>query len=138
MSLNFDLFRTIASILGVPYVSRDSAGNASIDDGQGPVCLGKGAPVAITGSRNLTNADDGLTLVNKTGNNYVLTLPAGLRAGFSCVIIQGAAGTVALAASGGATVTNVSSYTKTGGAHARLEVSPWDTDKYVFSGDGAA
>jgi hypothetical protein len=136
--MNFDLFRTIAGIIGLPVMSRDASGNLTLDDGVTKSCLGKGLPVPVTGSRALTDADDGVTLANKTANNYTLTVPAGLKAGFSCTLIQGSTGTLALAASGGAAVTNAASYTKTGGAGATLELKAWDTDKYAFSGDGAA
>lgn len=131
-------FRALAEILGVGFLTRDSSGNISLSDAEGAVGLGKGAPVAITGSRDLTDADDGVVLVNKGASNYTLTVPAGLRAGFSCTIIQGSTGTVALAAGASAEIANASSYTKTGGAGAKLELKAWDTDKYSFSGDGAA
>jgi hypothetical protein len=125
--------------LGVPSLKRDANGNASLEVySDNTVKLGKGKSVPITGSRALTAADDGLVLVNRTANDYVLTVPAGLPDGFSCSVIQSGVGTVTLTAGSSVTVANVSSYTKTGGAKAKVELVQEDTDTYVLTGAGAA
>ncbi len=135
--MSFELFRTIAGIIGLPVASRDDQGNLVVTDNTGAVPMGKGTPTPITGSRALTDADDNCVLVNKTASAYTLTVPAGLRAGFNCTIIQGSTGVLTLAASGGAVISSADSFVKTKGAGTKLGLQSWDTDKYALSGNGA-
>lgn len=133
------LFKILAAICGVPVLSRDSRGNASlsIDGNDADIKLGKGLATPITGSRALTADDDGTTLVNLTTSAYILTVPLGLPAGFGCRVIQGTTGLVTMAASGGAAITGLVGL-KTNGAHSVANVVQTAADVYVYTGDTAA
>ena len=99
--------------------------------------LSKGAPVAITASRLLTDADCGLVLVNSTATAITLTVPAGLAPGFNVKIIQASTGIVTIAAGAGASVSSVSSFVKTSGANSEIGISNKAPNGYVLTGSGA-
>lgn len=57
------------------------------------------APTVVNANRNLSNADNGLTL--DCSGAFTLTIPTGLLAGFSCVIIPPDSANVSIASAGG-------------------------------------
>lgn len=95
-----------------------------------------GRVVLLTASRTLVASDNGATLVSNSASAFTLTVPAGLPANFGCAIVQNGSGQITLSGSG-ATVNNVSTYTKTSGQYATLALISIGTDTYVFSGSGA-
>jgi hypothetical protein len=137
--MNLDILKAWFHSLGVALVTRDANGNASMKVGIGDndIALGKGKPVAITVGRNLTNDDDGCVLVNRTNTARTMTIPAGLRDGFSCKIIQGGTGVVTVAAGASVTAAGLVGL-KTAGANSVIRIEPYDTDSYKVTGDTAA
>lgn len=79
----------------------------------------KGGYVAVTGSRDLTDADSGKYLV--CNGAYTLTAPNTLTETFGC-LIKSTSGQVTVAASGGATLVNKDSHTKSGGTNHPISV----------------
>lgn len=138
--MNFELFRTIAALVGIPVLKRDEKGNASlsVDDETRDIKLGKGAPTQLSGSRTLEDDDDGLILINMDAGDVILTLPVGLVDGFSCSMIQGEDGTVGVVAGEDCFIDNRSGFTKTAGIHAMIGIVPAGLNRYVLVGDGQA
>lgn len=58
----------------------------------------------VTGSFTLTDDYNGKIVRNTGASNITVTVPAGLRAGFACGLLQWGEGTVTVAADTGATV----------------------------------
>lgn len=96
-----------------------------------------GASITVTGSRSLTNADDGQVLNSTSAGAVTLTIPAGLRAGFICAVVQSGAGQVTFSASG-TTLNNVSTQSKTSGQYAVVMLTQVSTDSFVLSGSTGA
>jgi len=95
------------------------------------------AYVLVTGSRSLTDADNGKVLYNNAA--ATLTVPNTLTLPFSCVIEQRVAGQITVAAGAGFTLRNIDTHTKTAGqwASATIEVIAGTTD-VVLMGRTAA
>jgi hypothetical protein len=90
----------------------------------------------IRHSRTLFSSDDGATLVFSSGSGITLTVPAGLGAGFGCVIVQNGAGQVTPTAAG-VTIASRQSYTKTAGQYAVMSLLAVAADTFILFGDGA-
>lgn len=121
-----------------PGVTLQVAGGGAVTTLQAMVVktwLVGGTVIVVTGSRALTNADNGATLVNNGASNYVLTVPAGLIAAFGCVGAQNSTGTLQFTGSV-AVVHNVSGFTTTSGQYAVLALIATGTDTYLLTGSG--
>ena len=87
-----------------------------------------------TGSYTLTSADNGKIVVMDYGSDITLTVPAGLSAGFNCMIVQKGAGVVTIVPSG-VTVTNRGGGTKTGGQNAIVSLIALTATYFISGGD---
>ncbi|MNU19570.1 hypothetical protein D3C71_77990 [compost metagenome] len=94
-------------------------------------------PIPVAAGRALTQGDNGAKLVYTGAADGTFTLPKGLAPGFTCTIIQTAAGTATVAAAAGATVAGVIGV-KTFGLNAVIEVQNTTADKYVVTGGAGA
>ena len=94
--------------LGVASATKVTSGSYALSSA--------GIVIDGTTSRTLSSADNGLVLYFTSITDITLTLAA-LSAGFSCTILQGAAGQVVFAA-GGQTMTIAGGFTKTSGVAA--------------------
>ena len=79
-------------------------------------------------------SDNGKVLTMTNAAAITLTVPAGLNVGFSCLIIQLAAGKVTFTASG-TTIVQRQSFTKTAGQYAVASVLAYATNTFALSGD---
>jgi hypothetical protein len=103
------------------------------------------APINATinspaGSYTLTSSDNGKVIVLSNSSlgdaaAITLTVPTGLAAGFNCMIVQKGAGLVTIVAAGGATVTNRSGFTKTGGQNAIVTILSIASNYFITGGD---
>jgi hypothetical protein len=83
----------------------------------------------------LTSLDNGKVVTLNNASAITLTVPTGLAAGFNCMIVQKGAGLVTIVASGGATVTNRSGFTKTGGQNAIVTILSIASNYFITGGD---
>ncbi|MFM7628477.1 MAG: hypothetical protein ACKO44_03090 [Algoriphagus sp.] len=83
----------------------------------------------------LVASDNGKIITLNNASGITLTVPAGLSVGFNCMIVQLGAGQVTLVAGAGATITNRSSYTKSGGQNAILSLISVASNSFISSGD---
>ncbi len=93
-----------------------------------------GGTVQVGSSRNLTAADNGLTL-ECTASSVTLTVPAGLGANFGCAVIP--KGTTSIASSGGALLngsTSTVNRADTSNSVFALVSRASATDSYVVTG----
>ena len=89
-------------------------------------------------SYTLSENDHGKILVFLAGSAVAVTVPAGLPGGQSTGLLQWGAGAVTPTASGGATITSRSGFTKTAGVGALISLLAIAADRWVLLGDGAA
>ncbi|MFV8343964.1 beta strand repeat-containing protein [Flavobacterium sp. XS2P39] len=82
----------------------------------------------------LVQADNGKVLNFTNGSAITLTIPAGLSAGFNCLIVQYGAGVITLTGSGTAVV-NKSNYTKTAGPYSIATIVSPVTNVFITSGN---
>ena len=99
--------------------------------------IGGGPPITVTGSRSLADSDDGKVLNVTSASPVTLTIPAGLRAGFICAVVQSGAGQVTFSASG-TTLNNVASQSSTSAQYAVVMVTQVSTNSFVLSGSTGA
>ena len=83
---------------------------------------------------SLVQGDNGRVITMNNASAITLTIPAGLTAGFNCMIVQYGAGTVTIAGSG-VTVVNRSNYTKTGGQYAIVTIVSPVANTFITGGD---
>ena len=129
----------LARQLGLATLAKALDGTVTLSSGSkiSAVVL-PGRPVPITGSRALTSADNGKTLVNTSGSAYTLTATtANLPQGFRCNVIQTGAGAVTVAAGSATTVTGAGGIVKNGGAGSKITVEDAAAGVYVLNGAGA-
>ena len=81
--------------------------------------------VTLTGSRAITDADHGDTLVYSGSTTATVTFPDTLRNDFWCRIVQAGTGKVTCAASGSATMNGPQGQLSTGHQWATIEVRAW-------------
>ena len=123
----------------------------------GTVTIANGGTNATTASAALSNlgaASIGANLNDQTGTTYTLqssdngkvvtlsnasaitvTVPAGLVAGFNCMIVQKGVGVVTLSPANTVTVTNRSGGTKTGGQNAIATIISIVSNYFITGGD---
>ncbi len=88
-----------------------------------------------TGSTyTLTSDDNGKVLTFNNAGTVTLNVPAGLGAGFNCLIVQSGAGAVVPTAVG-TTIRQRQSFTKTAGQYAVATLVAYSPDVFVLSGD---
>lgn len=111
----------------------DAGGNiiAEVDPKTGKPVSALSASVTVTGSRNLTNADNGKILINNSGGAITLTVPSGLCPDFGAGFIQGTVANSTITLSGPAvTLTGATTATSAaGGMLALISIAP---DSYVI------
>jgi hypothetical protein len=98
--------------------------------------------IQVSASFTLTGNYSGRVIQSTAGSDIVITAPANLPTGFSCMIEQGGAGAVTVTAGTGATVVNRSSFVKTAGQYAVCglyvrENASGISAAYLFYGDGS-
>jgi len=91
-----------------------------------------------TTSRTLSDSDNGKVIVCTNVSATTITVPASLATGFAVTVIQSGAGQITFSTSGGTTINNRQSHTKTAGQHARVGLVWTDDDIYNFGGDTAS
>ena len=115
---------------------------------------GTGASTASAALTNIGAAPINANLNDQTGTTYTLdasdngkvvtlnntaaitlTVPAGLVAGFNCMIVQKGAGVVTIAPANTVTVTNRSGGTKTGGQNAIVTIISISSNYFITGGD---
>ena len=110
-------------------------GNVSFGDGQ--LSRFSASSIVATGSRDLTQSDNGSSLVCTDSSAMTLTIPTGLSLGFNCSIIQKGAGQVTVGSGAG-----VAGYGPNGFSTAQQwaimsVINTGTTDEYVIGGDVA-
>ena len=96
-------------------------------------------PAVITNAQTgtaytLVAGDNGAILTMNNAAAITLTVPAGLGAGFSCLVIQLGAGKVTVAASG-VTIVQRQAFTKTAGQYAVASLLAYGANVFALSGD---
>ena len=90
------------------------------------------------------NAGTAITLADTDNNTVVrctsatavtLTIPSTLAAGFSCMVIQAAAGEITIAAGAGTTLNSFGNLLKTAGQHAPASIIRVGVGTYNLSGN---
>src|SRR4029453_8058287 len=88
-------------------------------------------------SYTLLTSDNGKVITLNNAAAIALTVPSGLGAGFSCLIIQLGAGKVTVTTSG-TTVVQRQAFTKTAGQYAVASILAYAANTFVLSGDVGA
>lgn len=118
----------------------------------GSVAVGNGGTGATTAKVAVTNLvtqiDTASTAFSLSAGTYsgtilrctaatavTITVPGDLGAGFNCLIIQGGAGQITFATSGGATINSFGALTKTAGQHASASLIRVAASTYNLSGN---
>jgi hypothetical protein len=123
----------------------------------GTVAINKGGTGASTSAEALTNlgaapinanlnnqigttytllaSDNGKVVTLENASAITLTVPAGLDAGFNCMIVQKGAGVVTITPANTVTVTNRSGGTKTGGQNAIVTIISISSNYFITGGD---
>jgi hypothetical protein len=83
----------------------------------------------------LQASDNGKVVTLDNGSAITLTVPAGLAAGFNCMIVQKGAGLVTITPANTVTVTNRSGGTKTGGQNAIVTLVSIASNFFISGGD---
>jgi hypothetical protein len=83
----------------------------------------------------LLSSDNGKVVTLENGSAITLTVPAGLAAGFNCMIVQKGAGVVTITPANTVTVTNRGGGTKTGGQNAIVTILSIESNKFISGGD---
>ena len=125
---------TSATALGASSITDDgtniSFSNKTVAGGNAAV----NSIAAATTAYSITQADNGKVInCNNTGA-LTITIPSGLTAGFNCMIVQMAAGSVTITGSG-VTIYNRSNYTKTGGQYAIATIVSPSSNVFITGGD---
>lgn len=95
--------------------------------------------ILLTADHQVSAADNKGILTNATATARGVMVPPGLPKGFAVSVAQMAAGAVTIVGGAGVTITNKSSFTKTGGAGSMLTITnTGEANKYIMTGDGAA
>lgn len=85
----------------------------------------------------LVAADNGKVVTLSNAAAITVTVPSGLGAGFSCMLVQLGAGQVSLTASG-TTINNRQAHLKIAGQYGMATLIAYLADTFVFGGDTAA
>ena len=85
-------------------------------------------------SYTLTASDNGKVITLSNGSAVTVTVPSGLGAGFSCVLIQQGAGQVTVTAGGGVTLESYQSQTKIAGQFAGVSLFAHAANTFNLTG----
>ncbi|MHA8094580.1 beta strand repeat-containing protein [Aquirufa lenticrescens] len=148
LGVNGDIYSSNLNVSGAITAGTWSATTIDIAHG------GTGASTATAALTNLGAAPINANLNDQTGTAYTLdasdngkvvtlnnataitlTVPAGLAAGFNCMIVQKGAGVVTIAPANTVTVTNRSGGTKTGGQNAIVTIISISSNYFITGGD---
>lgn len=125
-----DLMETVHDLAGTPVSRKIKLENL-------PKAL-KALINAQTGTTyTLVAADNGLVITLSNAAAITVTVPSGLGAGFSCMLVQLGAGQVSLTASG-TTVNNRQAHLKIAGQYGMATLVAYVANTFVFGGDTAA
>jgi hypothetical protein len=91
--------------------------------------------VAGTTAYSLQQSDNGKIIYCANTGALTITIPNTLTAGFNCMIVQMAAGTVTIAQGAGTSVFNRANYTKSGGQYAVVTIVSPASNVFVTGGD---
>jgi hypothetical protein len=91
--------------------------------------------VAATTAYTLVQSDNGKVIYCANTGAATITIPSGLTAGFNCMIVQMAAGSVTIVQGASTTVYNRSNYTKAGGQYAVVTVVSPASNVFITGGD---
>ncbi len=129
------------------YTSATALGASSItDDGTnisfsnktvagGSAAVNSASIVAATTTYTLQQSDNGKVINCANTGAVTITIPSGLTAGFNCMIVQMAAGTVTISAGTSVTIYNRSNYSKTGGQYAIATIVSPSSNVFITGGD---
>ena len=133
---------TVAGASGNTAVAGDISmtGTGKTADFGGNAIKGYSATMnAQTGTTyTLAASDNGKVVTLDNGSAITVTIPAGLVAGFNCLLIQKGAGQVTVTKAGGGSLNNRSTQTKTAGQHAIVTIVHIGGEVYILSGDTGA
>jgi hypothetical protein len=129
------------------YTSATALGASSItDDGTtisfsnktvagGSAAVNSASIAAGTTAYTLQQSDNGKVINCANTGALTITIPTGLTAGFNCMIVQMAAGTVTISAGASTTIYNRSNYSKTGGQYAIATIVSPSANVFITGGD---
>ena len=127
---------TGASTIGASSIT-DNGTSISFSDktvAGGSAAVNSASVAAATTAYTLQQSDNGKVINCANTGALTITIPSGLTAGFNCMIVQMAAGSVTIAGSG-VTIYNRSNYTKTGGQYAIATIVSPSSNVYITGGD---
>ena len=129
------------------YTSATALGASSItDDGTtisfsnktvagGSAAVNSASIAAATTAYTLQQSDNGKVINCANTGALTITIPSGLTAGFNCMIVQMAAGSVTISAGASVTIYNRSNYSKTGGQYAIATIVSPSSNVFITGGD---
>ena len=133
---------TVAGASGNTAIAGDisMSGTGKTADFGGNAIKGYSATMnAQTGTTyTLAATDNGKVVTLDNGSAITVTIPAGLVAGFNCLLVQKGAGKVTVTKAGGGSLNNRSTQTKTAGQHAIVTIVHIGSEVYILSGDTGA
>jgi hypothetical protein len=109
-----------------------ASGGAGSDDTKADKTANINAQTGTT--YTLVAADNNKIVTLENAAAITLTVPAGLGAGFNCLIVQLGAGQVTIAASG-TTIHNRQSHTKLAGQYASATIAAYSSNNFIMQGD---
>jgi hypothetical protein len=129
---------TSATALGASSITDDGTAvsiNNPVSFNNKTVAGGSAAVNAQTAAYQLVQGDNGKVITMNSASAITLTIPAGLTAGFNCMVVQYGAGTVTIAGASGVTIVNRSNYSKTGGQYAIVTIVSPVANTFITGGD---
>jgi hypothetical protein len=128
---------TSATALGASSITDDGT-NISFSNktvAGGSAAVNSASIAAGTTTYSLQQSDNGKVINCANTGALTITIPSGLTAGFNCMIVQMAAGSVTISAGASVTIYNRSNYTKTGGQYAIATVVSPSSNIFITGGD---
>lgn len=127
------------ALRGPLYIKTAAGTKVQIADASGNVTGSGGSQSATINAQTGTSytlqaSDDGDVLTFNNASAVTLTVPAGLGAGFNCLIVQLGAGQVTPTASS-TTIHQRQSFTKTAGQYGVASLVAYAADTFALSGD---
>jgi predicted small secreted protein len=134
---------TSATALGASSISDDGT-TVSINNpvtfnnktvAGGSAAVNSASIAAGTTAYTLQQSDNGKVINCANTGSLTITIPSGLTAGFNCMIVQMAAGSVTISAGASVTIYNRSNYSKTGGQYAIATIVSPSSNVFITGGD---
>ena len=91
-----------------------------------------------TTARTLASGDNGKVINFTSGSAVAVSVPDNIGAGFHCELRQGGAGQITVSVTGGGSLRNRQSHSKTAGQYASVVISQTETGHVDLQGDSAA